>query len=113
MPPKARPVQTSAELDNVLPLELIEKCLGSQIWIIMGGGKQFFGKLVGFDDYVNMVIEDVTERDDNEERKGRDSSKTHSKILLNGNNICMMIPGGNDKARYETVTSDGEDEEMA
>ncbi|KAF1838607.1 hypothetical protein BDW02DRAFT_644421, partial [Decorospora gaudefroyi] len=27
----------------------------------MNGGKEFTGKLVGFDDYVNMVLEDVTE----------------------------------------------------
>ncbi|KAL8694959.1 MAG: hypothetical protein Q9224_003472, partial [Gallowayella concinna] len=44
--------------------------------------------LLGFDDYVNMVLEDVTEFD---------YSGSHiklPKILLNGNNICMLIPGG-------------------
>ncbi|KAK8929531.1 U6 snRNA-associated Sm-like protein LSm5 [Metarhizium anisopliae] len=49
---------------------------------------EFSGTLVGFDDYVNMVLEDVTEFD---------YSGTHTKlpkILLNGNNICMLIPGG-------------------
>ncbi|PNY29317.1 U6 snRNA-associated Sm-like protein LSm5 [Tolypocladium capitatum] len=56
---------------QLLPLELIDN-----------------GTLVGFDDYVNMVLEDVTEYD---------YSGNHtklSKILLNGNNICMLIPGG-------------------
>ncbi|RYP66411.1 hypothetical protein DL771_007820 [Monosporascus sp. 5C6A] len=49
---------------------------------------EFSGTLLGFDDYVNMVLEDVTEFD---------YSGNHtklSKILLNGNNICMLIPGG-------------------
>ncbi|MCJ1322851.1 RNA-binding protein lsm5 [Xylographa vitiligo] len=49
---------------------------------------EFAGTLLGFDDYVNMVLEDVTEFD---------YSGTQiklSKILLNGNNICMLIPGG-------------------
>ncbi|SPQ21154.1 64b85c19-0d98-4719-8800-e5dc4e5216a0 [Thermothielavioides terrestris] len=65
---------------QLLPLELIDKCVGSRIWVIM---KEFAGTLVGFDDYVNMVLEDVTEFD---------YSGNHTKlkkILLNGNNICM------------------------
>ncbi|KAL7774857.1 hypothetical protein CFE70_005772 [Pyrenophora teres f. teres 0-1] len=42
---------------------------------------EFTGKLVGFDDYVN----------------GSDPAEGNvklPKILLNGNNICMMVPGG-------------------
>ncbi|KAF4994759.1 hypothetical protein FGRMN_5573 [Fusarium graminum] len=90
---------------QLLPLELIDKCVGSRIWVIMKGDKgkmslgyftasfadelaEFSGTLVGFDDYVNMVLEDVTEFD---------YSGNHTKlpkILLNGNNICMLIPGG-------------------
>lgn len=73
---------------QLLPLELIDKCVGSRIWVIMKGDKEFSGTLLGFDDYVNMVLEDVTEFD---------YSGNHTKlpkILLNGNNICMLIPGG-------------------
>ncbi|PKS10806.1 hypothetical protein jhhlp_002563 [Lomentospora prolificans] len=69
-------------------LKLIDKCVGSKIWVIMKGDKEFSGTLLGFDDYVNMVLEDVTEFD---------YSGNHTKlpkILLNGNNICMLIPGG-------------------
>ncbi|TVY15259.1 U6 snRNA-associated Sm-like protein LSm5 [Lachnellula arida] len=88
---------------QLLPLELIDKCVGSKIWVVMKGEKgmlhlleaimsvqltqtlctEFSGTLMGFDDYVNMVLEDVTEFD---------YSGNHtklSKILLNGNNICM------------------------
>ncbi|KAI8935929.1 RNA-binding protein lsm5, variant 2 [Plenodomus lindquistii] len=71
-------------LENLLPLELIDKCVGSHIWVIMNGGKEFTGKLVGFDDYVNMVLEDVTEIDASE------GNVKLPKILLNGNNICMV-----------------------
>jgi U6 snRNA-associated Sm-like protein LSm5 len=51
----------SAAAATVLPLELIDKCIGSRIWIIMKGDKELVGTLKGFDDYVNMVLEDVTE----------------------------------------------------
>ncbi|KAH0600292.1 hypothetical protein MHUMG1_01288 [Metarhizium humberi] len=72
-------------------VELIDKC--PQVRELYTGEEanselEFSGTLVGFDDYVNMVLEDVTEFD---------YSGTHTKlpkILLNGNNICMLIPGG-------------------
>ncbi|KAL5121936.1 RNA-binding protein lsm5 [Pleosporales sp. CAS-2024a] len=82
-------------LENLLPLELIDKCVGSQIWVIMNGGKEFTGKLVGFDDYVNMVLEHVTEIDPTE------GNVKLPKILLNGNNICMMVPGGDGQTVLE------------
>ncbi|TGZ78379.1 like-Sm ribonucleo protein [Ascodesmis nigricans] len=72
----------------MLPAELVDKCVGSRIWVIMKTEKEFSGTLVGFDDYVNMVLEDVTEYEATGEKIKRE------KILLNGNNICMLIPGG-------------------
>uniref|UniRef100_A0A3Q4GXG3 U6 snRNA-associated Sm-like protein LSm5 n=1 Tax=Neolamprologus brichardi TaxID=32507 RepID=A0A3Q4GXG3_NEOBR len=49
------------------------------------------GTLLGFDDFVNMVLEDVTEFEITPE--GRRITKL-DQILLNGNNITMLIPGG-------------------
>lgn len=69
----------------LLPLELIDKCVGSYIWVIMKTGKEFAGTLEGFDDYVNMVLSDVTEYD----YTGEPPTKM-KKILLNGNNVCMV-----------------------
>lgn len=41
--------------------ELVDKCIGSRLWVIMKSDKELVGTLLGFDDYVNMVLEDVTE----------------------------------------------------
>ncbi len=46
---------------QLLPLELIDKCVGSKIHIVMKNEKELVGTLLGFDDFVNMVLEDVTE----------------------------------------------------
>jgi len=46
---------------TLLPLELVDRCIGSRIHIVMKGDKEIVGTLRGFDDYVNMVLEDVTE----------------------------------------------------
>ncbi|KAJ1967841.1 RNA-binding protein lsm5 [Dispira parvispora] len=76
---------------QLLPLELIDKCIGSKIWVIMRSDREFVGTLSGFDDYVNMVLENVTEF----EQTPEGSRKNHlEQILLNGNNICMLVPGG-------------------
>lgn len=76
---------------TLLPLELIDKCIGSKIHIIMKNDEEIVGTLLGFDDFVNMVLEDVTEYESTPE--GRRITKL-DQILLNGNNITMMVPGG-------------------
>ena len=76
---------------TLLPLELVDRCIGSQIHVIMKGDKELVGTLRGFDDYVNMVLEDVTEYEITPE--GMRVTKVNQ-ILLNGNNIALLVPGG-------------------
>lgn len=68
-------------------LELVDKCIGSRIHIIMKNDKEIVGTLQGFDDFVNMLLEDVTEYEATPE--GRRITKL-DQILLNGNNITMV-----------------------
>mmetsp|Transcript_27872 Transcript_27872/g.52794 ORF Transcript_27872/g.52794 Transcript_27872/m.52794 type:complete len:84 (+) Transcript_27872:231-482(+) len=80
---------------KVMPLELIDKCIGSRLWVIMKNSKELCGTLRGFDDYVNMVLDDVTEY------TMVDGVKEKTKleqILLNGNNIAVLVPGGDPEA---------------
>ncbi|KAK7064306.1 LSM domain-containing protein, partial [Favolaschia claudopus] len=54
--------------------------------VIMKNEREFTGTLLGFDDFVNMVLEDVTEYETTPQGK----KKTRlAQTLLNGNNICM------------------------
>ncbi|KAL8254489.1 hypothetical protein R6Q59_032710 [Mikania micrantha] len=73
---------------QLLPSELIDRCIGSKIWVIMKGDKELVGTLKGFDVYVNMVLEDVTEYEITPE--GRRITKL-DQILLNGNNIAIVF----------------------
>ena len=50
-----------AAVARLQPLALIDKCIGSKIWILMKGDKEVVGTLRGFDEFVNMVLDDVTE----------------------------------------------------
>lgn len=76
---------------HLMPSELIDKCINSKIWVIMKGDKELQGTLRGFDVFVNMVLEDVEEY----EMTAEGMRVTHmDQILLNGNNIAVLVPGG-------------------
>ena len=90
-------MSASSEPQSLLPLELIDKCIRSKLWIIMKNDKELVGTLLGFDEFVNMVLEDVTEFENTSE--GRRFTKL-DKILLNGNNIAMLVPGGEGPGYY-------------
>lgn len=79
-------------MSNVLPLALIDKCVNARVWIIMRGNTEFTGLLKGFDDFVNLVLEDVTEYTYDEEGV-RHASRIPNSILLNGNAVTFIVPG--------------------
>uniref|UniRef100_A0A7I4BU89 U6 snRNA-associated Sm-like protein LSm5 n=2 Tax=Physcomitrium patens TaxID=3218 RepID=A0A7I4BU89_PHYPA len=87
----ALPAMAHNNPSHLMPSELIDRCIGSKIWVIMKGDKELVGTLRGFDVYVNMVLEDVTEYEITSE--GRRITKLEQ-ILLNGNNIAILVPGG-------------------
>jgi small nuclear ribonucleoprotein (snRNP)-like protein len=43
-------------MSTILPLELVDKCVGSSIWVVMKNEKEFSGTLIGFDDYVSKWL---------------------------------------------------------
>ena len=79
---------------KILPLELIDKAIGSKIWILMRGQTEIVGTLRGFDDYVNLVLDDAVEYSPDAHGEIC-KTELHSEILLNGNHVTILIPGGN------------------
>ena len=68
-----------------VPLKILERSLNRNLSLTLKDGRILEGKLVGFDDYMNMVLEDTEERiDDNVRRVG--------KLVLRGNNIVTIVP---------------------
>lgn len=80
----------------IIVVELIDKCIGSKIYVILKNEQEFCGTLKGFDELVNMVLEDVVvyeyTPDDGTSKQNRIETKVPS-LLLNGSNICFMVPG--------------------
>ena len=79
---------------RILPLELIDKAIGSKIWILMRGQTEIVGTLLGFDDYVNLVLDDAVEYSPDARNPGEIcKTELESEILLNGNHVTVLIPG--------------------
>ena len=80
--------------NRILPLELIDKAIGSQIWILMRGQTELVGTLRGFDDYVNLVLDDDIEYAPDARTGEIVKTELKSEILLNGNHVAVLVPGG-------------------
>jgi U6 snRNA-associated Sm-like protein LSm5 len=46
---------------HILPLEVMDKCIGRKMWVIMKEDKEFYGTLIGFDEFMNMHMEECKE----------------------------------------------------
>ena len=59
----------------------------------MQNEKEFFGTLRGFDEYQNIVLDEVKEYSYAGHGGKRLLLNQVESMLLNGNHICMLIPG--------------------
>ena len=66
---------------NVAPLELLDKSINKKIKVIMRNSYEISGILKSFDEFVNCVLENASDKD-----------SIIGNILLNGNNICVIVP---------------------
>ncbi len=70
----------------VMPLALLEKSIDKRISLLLKDNRTLEGKLTGYDDYMNMVLEDTAERtSDNQERR-------LGTVILRGNNVVSISP---------------------
>ena len=66
-----------------LPLDILEKSINQKLSLLLKDGRTIEGKLQGYDEYMNMVLEDVEET--NNEAKRRLGT-----IILRGNNVVSI-----------------------
>lgn len=69
----------------VLPLKLLEKSVNRKISLLLKDNRVLEGKLMGFDEYMNMVLEDTEETKD-------EQVKRLGTVVLRGNNVVSIIP---------------------
>lgn len=69
----------------VLPLDLLEKSVNTRMTLVLKDGRMLEGKLAGYDQYMNLVLEETSESTDGASRKV-------GTIILRGNNVVSMSP---------------------
>ena len=68
----------------VMPTALLEKNVDKRVSLLLKDNRILEGKLTGFDDYMNMTIEETVERTAaNEERR-------LGTVVLRGNNVVSI-----------------------
>ena len=66
-----------------LPLDVLEKSMNQTLLLLLKDGRTIQGKLLGYDEYMNLVLSDVEEtKDESKRRLGR--------IILRGNNVVSI-----------------------
>lgn len=68
-----------------LPLNVLEKSLNKKISLLLKDNRILEGKLIGFDDYMNMVLEDT-------EEMGPENKRRLGLVILRGNNVVSISP---------------------
>ncbi|MFW5898244.1 MAG: LSM domain-containing protein [Candidatus Saliniplasma sp.] len=67
------------------PSNLLNASLGEKVEILLKDGREITGTLIGFDDHMNLVLEDTEE--ETQDRKRRIGT-----IVLRGNNVVTLNP---------------------
>jgi len=68
-----------------IPQEILENMMNKKITLLLKDKRELTGTLTGFDDYMNMVLQDTEEEmDDVKRRLGM--------IILRGNNVVRISP---------------------
>jgi len=69
----------------VMPLNVLEKSITKRISLLLKDNRILEGKLMGYDDYMNMVLEDAEETKDELVRR-------IGTVVLRGNNVVTIVP---------------------
>jgi len=70
-------------LPMALPLDVLERSLNQKLMLLLKDGRSIEGKLIGYDEYMNLVLDDVEETKDETKRR-------LGKIILRGNNVVSI-----------------------
>jgi small nuclear ribonucleoprotein len=68
-----------------VPLNVLEKSVNKTVSLLLKDGRILEGKLSGFDEYMNMILEDAEETKDEQVRR-------LGVVILRGNNIVTIVP---------------------
>ena len=73
------------------PLDLLQNAIGSQVLVELKGNRKLRGKLRGYDQHVNLILEDADEIVFNEELNEETIEVIHT-VIVRGDNVVIVSP---------------------
>jgi len=68
------------------PLDVLNRALGSSVLVGLKGGREFRGKLSGFDMHINLVLEET------DEIQGHEAVKRYGTMVIRGDSVIFISP---------------------
>ncbi len=72
-------------------MELLQKSIGSQVLVELKGRKKLRGRLRGYDQHLNLILEDADEIDVDAET-GEETVEQVSTVIVRGDNVVIVSP---------------------
>lgn len=69
----------------IMPMKVLEESLNTRVAILMKDNRVLEGALTGYDEYMNMVMEDAEEH-------GNEMNRKLGKVIIRGSNVVRMVP---------------------
>jgi len=69
----------------VMPINILEKAMNRKVSLLLKDGRILEGKLVGFDEFMNLVLDET-------EETMNDTKRRINTVILRGNNVVSITP---------------------
>jgi small nuclear ribonucleoprotein len=73
------------------PMELLQKSLGEQVLVELKARKKIRGKLFGFDQHLNLILEDAEEINTDSETEEQTITSI-DRVIVRGDNVVIVSP---------------------
>jgi small nuclear ribonucleoprotein len=80
------------------PLDVLEEALGDPVAVLLKDGTRYAGTLAGFDQHMNVVLDDVEIESGGDPEETADSSEAEDDgsgedtIVIRGDNVVSIVP---------------------
>jgi len=72
------------------PLDLLGRSLDKNVLVKLKGGRGLRGKLIGFDQHMNLILDEAEEIEENEEENSE--PRKLGMVIVRGDNVIIISP---------------------
>ncbi len=69
----------------IMPMKMLEESLNKKVALLLKDNRTLEGSLIGYDDFMNLVLDDV-------EEKSEAVNKKLGVVIVRGSNVVRMVP---------------------